>query len=146
MNLKEQILAALKTLGASSPRALADHLKVEPGKLSYHLRALLAEKSIQASGTTAGRLYALPGQKMDGAAPPSGKKRKKKAKGKRRKTAGRTARAPATAPAAEGATGFLAAFTADSRMVVLDGAAPPQIFAADKTNAIADLILTHFKA
>lgn len=135
----EKILAALKTLGPSSPRALADHLKVDPGKLSYHLRTMLAAKTIQASGTTSGRLYALPGQKIDGATPPpSRKKHTKKAKGKHRKS--RAARQATTAPAAESATAFVPAYTADGRLVIVADNTPPQIFSTAQTEAVAQLL------
>jgi len=140
MIAKEQILAALKKLGPSSPTAVANSLGAEPSAVGYHLRNMLAAKTIKAAGTTNNRVYALPDQDMQGvkSAPPQ--QRKKPAKRGNGARAG-TPRARSAAPA----DSFLPAYTADDRMVIVHQGEAAQIFSAEQTQAIADLLLDHFE-
>lgn len=139
----EQVTAALKKLGPSSPVAIANSLQTETHRVAYRLKVMLGEKAVHAAGTGNSRIYGLPDQKLEGAGTPpqkrsSSKKRKSKRKGSARKT---RAESPAT-PAGD----FTTALTADHRLVVIDGAQPAQIFSAGQTEEIATLICTAFKA
>ena len=130
---KEQILAALKKLGPSSPTAIANSMSAEPSAVGYHLRAMLKDKTLKAAGASNSRVYALPEQKFEAAtgAPPQERKYSKRAK-------------PAGTRTAEPVGIFLPAFTADQRLVVLNGVVP-QLYSPEQTQAIADLLLQHFE-
>jgi DNA-binding transcriptional ArsR family regulator len=66
--MQEQILAALKKLGPSSPGAIADHLETEAGKLSYHFKQLLDAGTMKATGSGRRRQLALADQAFAAAA------------------------------------------------------------------------------
>jgi DNA-binding Lrp family transcriptional regulator len=139
MDQQEQILAALKKLGPSAPRVIADTTGLDPSVCSYHLLALLKAKALKAAGTSNDRVYALHEQKLQST--PSAPPQKRKAPAKRRKAA-KSAQPRATArPSA-----FLPAMTADLSLVLVNGTAAPQIFNPEQTQAIADLLLNHFEA
>jgi ParB/RepB/Spo0J family partition protein len=69
--MQDQILAALKKLGPSSPGQIAEHLGTEGTKLSTHFKALLDAGTIKATGVTRGRRLALPDQDLAAPAPPA---------------------------------------------------------------------------
>ena len=129
---QQLILDTLAKLGPSKPFVIADKTGIEAANVGYHLRQLLNDGQVKASGTSNDRLYALPGQKLEGeSAPPQ-----------RRKAKNGAARARPAAPAA----GFLPAFTADQRLVVIEGERAARIFSTDETQKLADLLLQHFDA
>ncbi len=131
--IKDKILAALKKLGPSSPRVIADQAGIDPGKVGYSLGLLLEAKAVKAAGTSNDRRYALPEQKFERAA--SGSRRKRKSPATRKTPAPRATPLPL----------FLPAFTEDYRLVIVqDGG--HTIFTPEQTQAIADLLLTHFEA
>lgn len=122
--IREQIRSALKKLGPTPPVRIADHINVEIKKASYHMRGMLAAGELKAAGTSMDRRYALPDQKLPGAS----------AKHKPKKDAQPKAQAPL----------FLPALTEDYRLVVVqDGG--HHIFDQEQTQALADLLLTHFE-
>ena len=138
MITKEQILAALKKLGPSSPTAIGNTLGAEPSSVGYHLRNMLKDKSVKAAGTSNDRLYALPEQPIEGvkAAPPQERRKRKKAGNRKGAT---PSRARAATPL------YLPAFTAEQGMVIVQDGQAPQIFSPEQTQAIADLLLIHFE-
>lgn len=139
MNQKrEQILAALKKLGPSSPTAIANSTSISPSLTGYHLRALLKDHQVKASGRSNDRVYALPDQKLDGAPP---QERKQKKGGKRK--AGKKAGTPRTRAAAVSA--FLPAVDADRNLVLINGAAITR-YNDEQTAAIATLLSQHYEA
>lgn len=140
MDLKEQILAALKKLGPSSPSVIADNIGADPGRVGYYARQMIEAKAIKAAGTSGDRVYALPDQKIEGvrAAPPqNGKKPRKSGKPQAAKPARKGAAAPNDS--------FLPAFTADQRLVLVQDGQSAQVFSVERTSAIADLLLNHFE-
>ena len=137
---KEQILAALKKLGPSSPTAVANSMGAEPSAIGYHLRNMLAAKTIKAAGTSNSRVYALPDQDIEGVKSAAPQQRKKP--GKRRK--GKRAAAP-RARSTAALDAFLPAITAGLGLVICNGAQAPQVFSPEHTQAIADLLLNHFE-
>jgi DNA-binding transcriptional ArsR family regulator len=131
-NMQEQILAALKKLGPSSPGHLAEHLGATSAVLKPHFRALLDAGAIKAAGVTKSRRLALPDQDLDGLrdagrAPPQPRKAKKPKSRKPRHAKralhphGRRALAP----------------------VIVNGA-EPHIFNEEQTAAIASLLFQHY--
>lgn len=137
---KEQILAALKKLGPSSPTAIANSVGAEPSAISYHLRGMLEAKNLKAAGTSNNRIYALPDQDLEGAksAPPQ-RLKKSKGNGKRAQPKPRALRAQPAAPL------FLPAITEDWRLVIVQQDGVHAVFTPEQTQAIADLLLTHFE-
>lgn len=134
MNQKrEQILAALKKLGPSSPTAIANATGISPSLTGYHLRALLKDDQVKATGRSNDRVYALPDQKLDGA-PPQERKRKKK----------RKAHAPRTRAAAAKTT-FLPTVDADRNLVLINDGTIAR-FNDAQTLAIATLLSQHYEA
>lgn len=127
---QQQILDALAKLGPSKPFVIADKTGIAPANCGYHLRTLLSSGQLKASGTSNDRVYALASQKSGGDAPPQ--------RAKKNGT-------PRTRPAAA-ATGFLPAFTADQRLVVIEEDRAARIFSTDETQKLADLLLQHFNA
>lgn len=148
MNPKEQITAALKKLGPSAPRAVADHLGMDSAVLSYHVRAMLEANphQLKAAGKTSDRIIALPDQKIEEARPaPKTTAPKKNRKPKRKKKGGaKVRRSVRKAPMPE--PELLAAFATDDRLVLIRHAQDPQIFSSAETRAIADLICSRFEA
>lgn len=148
-NVPEQITAALKKLGPSAPRVIADSLGLEPSTVGYHIKEMLKAKTLQATGATLNRVIALPDQKIDAEiTPPQRRKPSRKKKGNgagyKKKPKARKARAPrATAPTPEHP--FIPAIDADMRLVCLNGGAPA-VFSVAQTEKIATLLLQHFKA
>lgn len=137
--LRINILTTLRKLGPSSPRTIVDKVGVEQSIVSYHLRQMVKAKELKAAGTTSSRVYALPDQKIE-AAPSAPPQRRKKSKGNGKRAKPKP-RAPRTQPAAPL---FLPAITEDWRLVIVtDGA--PAVFTPEQTQAIADLLLTHFE-
>lgn len=155
MITKEQITAALKKLGSVSPGELADHLEVDRAALGYHLKKLLDSGEVQAAGNSTARRVALPDQTIDTTpgAPPSSsntrpaKKKKSKARAAKRSKKASSPRAPKTPAAAPPAAArdFLTAITADSRLVIVNGAQAPLIFSEKESEQIAELCLAHFE-
>lgn len=135
---KEQILAALKKLGPSSPTTIANTMNAEPGVIGYHLRNLLAAKAVKAAGASNSRVYALPDQDLAGAKTASQRRKAKKAA----KRAAPQPRAPLPRPAA---ALFLPAFTEDSRLVIVHDAGHT-LYTPEQTQSLADLLLNHFEA
>lgn len=130
---KEQILAALKKLGPSSPGVIANSTGIEPSLCGYHLKTLRAAGAITATGRTSGRVYALAGGEGGGktASPPLRRKKKRKYRKAKR-------------PRAAMAQMFIPALDGETRLVIVRGAAP-QIFSPEETKAIATLLLQHFE-
>lgn len=129
---KQQILDVLAKLGPSKPLIIADKTGIAPANCSYHLLSLARSGQLKASGKSNNRVYALTGQKpMADDAPPQPRKKKNGAQ-----------RPRSTAPAA----GFLPAFTADQRLVVIEQDRAARIFSTDETQQLADLLLQHFEA
>jgi hypothetical protein len=141
---KEQITAALRKLGPSSPGALADHLQVERSALSPHIGAMLVAKELKAAGVTKSRRIALPDQKIYETTTRSAPKKSKRAPAKKPKKSRK--KSPARAPNAAAEPEVLPAFTADDRLVLVRGAQPPLIFSPADTQAIATLLCSHFEA
>jgi hypothetical protein len=83
--MQEQILAALKKLGPSSPGQIADHLGTDGTKLGYHFKALLEAGTIKATGSTSTRRLALPDQDLATALPAQPRERTKRRKAKHAK-------------------------------------------------------------
>ncbi len=139
-NKREQILAALKKLGPSSPGVIADKIGVADSACGYHLRVLAAAGELKVQGKSNSRRYALPDQEFEAAdAPPQDRKPRKKTK--QRKSANtRTTRAR---PAAE--PEIIAAITHDARIVLIENGAV-KTYSPQQSSAIADLVLTHFSA
>lgn len=135
---KDQILATLKQLGPSSPTAIANSMHAEASAIGYHLRSMLEAKTVKASGTSNNRVYALPDQKIESAPPAPPRGRKKKGNGKRPKAKPAAPRARPAAPL------FLPAITEDWRLVVVQESGHA-VFTPEQTQAIADLLLTHFE-
>lgn len=149
-NPKEQIIAALKKLGASGPTALANATGDAVSKVSYHLRKLAAAGELKAQGTTHARLYALPEQKFPAPAsapPQGGRKRAKKkgAAGKKKTRKPRRTTARATAPA-NGNAEFIAAVDAQMGLVLVGAGPQPLRFNVAQTSKIAELLFTHYEA
>lgn len=139
---KEQILAALKKLGPSSPGALADHLEVDqlPGTL---IKQLLDAKELKATGAARGRRIALPDQQFDAAdAPPQQRKPKagKKRKGPKAKKA---RKAPRARTADTPAPRFIPVVDAEKRLHIINGSEPVS-FSDAQTEAIATLLFQHY--
>jgi len=135
MNQKrEQILAAVKKLGPSSPLQISDHTGLSSSLCGYHLRGLVEAGLVKATGSTASRKY----EAIDGAPPqdrkPPAKRKKKRASKKPRAARPRPAESE-----------FIAAVTHDARIVVIDGNAI-KTYSPEQSSAIADLALTHFTA
>jgi DNA-binding Lrp family transcriptional regulator len=144
--MQEQILAALKKLGPTSPGALEDHLGASHAGLGRHLKEMLDAGTIKAAGVTKSRRLALPDQDFgDKPAPPQRRKPKQHAKRGQRKAAKKAParpRAPyAPQPAAER---FIPAVDAASRLIIVNGA-EPLIFTDTQTEAIASLLFQHYK-
>lgn len=145
---QEQIIAALKNIGPVSPGRLAAELAVESSALGYHLRMMLTDGTLKATGTTKGRRIALPEQKFDEAsAPPQGDKAAPKArktrKAKKQRKA-KKARAPRTPPAARPAERFIPVVDAEKRLHIINGGAPVS-FDGPQTLAIAELLFNHYE-
>lgn len=139
MNQKrEQILAALKKLGPSSPTAIANATGISPSLTGYYLRALLKDDQVKAAGTSNDRVYALPDQKLDGTPP---QERKQKKGGKRK--AGKKTRAVRPRTAAE--TTFLPTVDAERNLVLIDGGSVTR-FNDAQSLAIATLLSQHYEA
>jgi len=85
----------------------------------------------------------LPSQKLDGAkdAPPSAARRSRSRRSQGHRPRKRAL--PSERPAPEG--NFLAACTADCRLVIVDGTQPPLIFTGPQTEKIAELCFANFK-
>jgi len=132
-DIQEKILTALKKLGPSSPRVIADQVGIDPGKVSYALGRLLKAKTLKAAGTSNDRVYALPEQKLES-------HRKKKNNGKAKDKA----RAPQ--PPRTETPLFLPALTEGNGLVLVRAGEEPLIFNPQQTLAIAGLLLTHFEA
>jgi hypothetical protein len=145
---REQIAAALKKLGASKPRVIADRTGIDPQALKRELKAALAEGALKAQGATKGRVYALPDQAFAEAEAGGGRGAKtggkaKKKKGKRRAKQGvRAAQAEGTVAAAPG---FIAAITAEMELVIVGEGAPLRLSSA-QTLKVAELLAMHFGA
>lgn len=139
---KEQITAALQRLGPSAPRGVADHLGAEASALSHHVRAMLKDGELKAAGRTMDRVIALPDQKIEGtkSAPPQRRPARKK-KSKLRKGAAPSTPQPKPKPADD----FIPAFTADARLVIVNGSTPPQIFTPQQTERMATLLASYFE-
>jgi DNA-binding Lrp family transcriptional regulator len=148
-DIKEQITAALKKLGPVSPGELADHLGVDNKTIGKYAKPMLEAGTLKAAGATNRRRLALPDQKIDVETPTLPKRRKKKSNGMAKRTAAKP-RAPKPAPpkpapAPDG--DFIAAVTADSRLVLfIPGAARPLVFDDVQTERVAQLMHTHFEA
>ena len=145
METKSQVTAALKKLGPSKPREIADHAGLDPQVLKKTLKALLAAGEVKARGKTAGRVYALSGQDFGeekSATPPlRRKKRRKTAKGrKKRKSAIRRPRAAASL-----AGEFIAGVMADGGVVIVGHSPAPLIFSPAQALKLADLFFRHFE-
>lgn len=140
---RERITEGLRALGPVSPTALAKHLDADRNALRHHVRGMLADETLHASGNRLNQILALPDQKLDGeAAPPQRRGAPAKKSSSRRKPAKRKARA--ARPAVELSAEFIPAFTADSRLVLLNGGAP-QIFSPQQTERIATLLGNYFE-
>lgn len=138
----DQITAALKKLGPSSPGALADHLHVEQSALMYHVRKMIGAKTLKAAGTTANRRIALPEQEIETATPPQERRapaKGKKAKGGRKAKKARKARTPRTAEPL-----FIPTVDVDTNLVLVTGAGV-QRFTEQQTLAVATLLAAHFE-
>jgi DNA-binding transcriptional ArsR family regulator len=142
--MQEQILAALKKLGPSSPGAIADHLETEAGKLSYHFKQLLDAGTMKATGSGRRRQLALADQAFAAAAteaaPPQRRKKHKKAKHAKPARRAAARRAPRAAVPAER---FIPTVDAERRLVIVNGG-EPLIFSDAQTEAIATLLFTHY--
>lgn len=138
--IRQQILAALKKLGPAAPRAITDEVGVDQSIVSYHLRELVKAKALKASGTTSARVYALPEQKLEATKGAPQRRKKSKGNGRRAKPKPRAPRAQPTAPL------FLPAITEDWRLVIVQQDGVHAVFTPEQTQAIADLLLTHFEA
>lgn len=140
---KQQILAALRKLGPSSPLVIADKIGVAGSACGYHLRAMSAAGELKAQGKSNSRVYALPDQEFPAAgAPPQAQKPKKKKKaGKRGKA--KKARATLTRTTAPE---FIPGLTADGGLVIVGHADAPLTFNPEHTSKLADLLLAHFEA
>jgi DNA-binding Lrp family transcriptional regulator len=129
---KALITAALKKLGPSSPRVIADETGIDPGALGFHLRTMAKAGTLTATGTTMNRVYTLvAGAAAPTRATPPQKRSKKARKQKRARTAA--------------VERFIPAIDADARLVIVNGA-EPHIFNPEQTSAIAALLLGHFEA
>jgi hypothetical protein len=144
MITKDQIAAALRKLGPSTPAALATELDATRNTLQYHLKAMLADKAVHAAGNRLNRVVALPDQKIEGAPPQSRKppRRKKKSNG----TAKKTKRAPRAARTSTPEAVFIPAIDAECRLVCINGGAAPTVYSEAQTQRIATLLLKHFEA
>lgn len=145
MEVREQVLAALKQLQTGTPVEIAAKAGVERYIAGRHLRDLLAEGKIKSSGKGRGLRYGVSDnalahdQETDTPAPPA--RQKKKRKGAKKRKAG-TAR-----KRAEKASTFIPALTAKNELVCVgrnDGEAPI-LFNPEQTLAIAALCQTHFE-
>jgi hypothetical protein len=99
---------------------------------------MLEEKAVIAGGKGRGRVYGLPDQKLDDAAPPQERKRQKPRQH-------RKAHRARQAPAPRAAERFVPTVDADLRLHILNGGAPVS-FDGPQTEAIATLLLQHYKA
>lgn len=137
----DQITAALKKLGPSSPGALADHLHVEQSALMYHVRKMIGDKALKAAGTTANRRIALPEQEIETATPQPRRApaKGKKGKGARKVKKARKARTPRAAEPL-----FIPTVDVDTNLVLVtvDGV---QRFTEQQTLAVATLLAAHFE-
>jgi hypothetical protein len=70
-DMGEELLAALQKHGPCSPADLAKHCDVERPEISKTVHRLLEAKKVKATGATASRMIALPGQVFAGAEPKS---------------------------------------------------------------------------
>ena len=144
MLTKEQITAALRKLGPSSPDALATELGCARPALQYHLKAMLGDKTITNSGTRLSRIVALTEQKLAAApTPPS-----TGAWRRRRKTTA-PARREAPAPSSPRTTSPLEVIHPGDRRRLPPGVvngAQALVYTALQTETIAQLLLQHFKA
>jgi hypothetical protein len=148
MSTRDQILANIKPDEYISPNALAKRIGggMKATNLSYHLRAMLKDKTLTAIGATTGRQYAI----ADGA-PPQQRKAKKPtkktrpAKTTRKPTKPRKPAAPPPAAPVDAPEAFPPALTVDKRLVLVGMNAPAQIFTPEQTLAIADLVLDQFE-
>lgn len=125
---KDEILAAIKKLGPSSPTQVANSTGMDPSLAGYHLRAMAKAGTLTATGKTTGRLYAIgDGKAATRSTPQKGKKPPK---------------APRAKPAE--AERFIPAIDSDNRLVLVNGSEPLH-FTAPQTEAIAALLLQHFE-
>lgn len=139
--MQEQILAALKKLGPSSPGQVADHLGEASSSIGYHLKRMLDAGTIKAQGATSGRRIALPDQ--DFGAPPSAPTKGKKKHRKAKHAKARKAPTPRAQRAATPAERFIPTVDAERRLVIVN-AGEPLIFNDEQTAAIATLLFTHY--
>jgi DNA-binding Lrp family transcriptional regulator len=147
--MQDQILAALKKLGPSSPGQIAEHLGTEGTKLSTHFKALLDAGTIKATGVTRGRRLALPDQDLAAPAPPQPREHPKRRKAKHAKRP-RRAKAPSARPAARAprerpapAERFIPTVDKDARLIIVNGG-EPHIYSEAQTEAIASLLFQHY--
>jgi DNA-binding Lrp family transcriptional regulator len=147
--MQEQILAALKKLGPSSPGQIADHLGTDGTKLGYHFKALLEAGTIKATGSTSTRRLALPDQDLATALPAQPRERTKRRKAKHAKRP-RRAKSPSARPAARAprerpapAERFIPAVDKDARLIIVNGG-EPHIYSEAQTEAIASLLFQHY--
>ena len=139
-DIRTQIVELIRKLGPSSPAAVHDKIGGSYEAVKYQLQQLAAAGTLQATGATISRRYALPGQKpADADAPPQRRKAKKKGKPAQRARPA-TAPAPVTEPCIAAVTG------APRRLVVIGAGAAPQVYTREQTLAIADTVLDHFEA
>lgn len=144
--MQDKITAALQKLGPCAPGALAQHLEVEASTLAYHVKKMLDEGTLKATGTTASRRLALPDQELtaDNTAEPRPAKKHGKRKGHRTaKPAGKAS--PAARTVARPGERFIPTVDMHSRLVIVNGG-EPHIYTAEQTEAIAKLLFTHYEA
>src|SRR4051812_8598827 len=67
-DVRPLIIAALEKLGPSSPRQILDKVGGPESRLSYYLNVMAKAGALRATGVSSARVYALPSQKLDGAA------------------------------------------------------------------------------
>jgi DNA-binding Lrp family transcriptional regulator len=147
--MQEQILAALKKLGPSSPGQIAEHLGTEGTKLSTHFKALLDAGTIKATGVTRGRRLALPDQDLAAPAPPPAARAHQAPQGEARQAAAprqgpeRAARRSSARERPAPAERFIPAVDKDARLIIVNGG-EPHIFSEAQTEAIASLLFQHY--
>jgi len=119
MSTRALILKALAGGAQSKPRlAETCGTKTEVGRA---LAALRKERLVKVTGHAGGARWSL----TKGSTAPRGA-------------------APSPAPAQDGAQGFLAAMTADTRLVVL-APAGTRVYSVEETGHLAELLMLHFE-
>lgn len=145
--IDKAILASLKKLGPSSPRVLANDAGIATADIRKAGERLRRLGLIKVAGATTQRMWALPDQKLDGAAPPQRKKKPRKSAARKGRKLGRPPGLPSKAskPAADQrANGFLAALTGKKELVLIEDGRHT-VITRERTLAIVDLVLANFE-